>query len=152
MTTRTPDIADFREPAQSCMCFNLRKSARAITQLYDAALRPVGLRTTQFSLLVGIRLLGTITISRLAEGMVMDRTTLTRNLKPLEKQGLIRTIPGEDRREREITLTGTGQSILAKALPLWKKAQQQVAKELGDIRMARLLKDLSVTVQAGQAG
>ena len=82
----------------------------------------------------------------------MDRTTLTRNLKPLEKQGLIRTIPGEDRREREITLTGTGQSILAKALPLWKRAQQQVAKELGGIRMARLLKDLSVTVQAGQTG
>ena len=92
----------FVEPAQSCLCFALRKSARAITQQYDTMLRPLGLKATQFSLLVGIRLFGLVTVNRLAEAMVMDRTTLTRNLQPLETQGLIQTIPGADRREREI--------------------------------------------------
>ena len=78
----------------------------------------------------------------------MDRTTLTRNLKPLENQGLIRVLPGKaDRREREVTLTITGQDTLAEALPLWKKVQQHVVDELGQGRVTRLLKDLSVTIE-----
>jgi DNA-binding MarR family transcriptional regulator len=101
---------------------------------------------------VGVRLLGGITVNRLAEAMVMDRTTLTRNLKPLENQGLIQTVPGSDRREREITLTPTGESMLAKALPLWKKAQGQVQQDIGKDRFGRLLTDLQATVEATQAG
>ncbi len=151
MATKNPTVQDFLEPAQSCLCFNLRKSARVLTQQYDAFFRPLKLKSTQFSLLVGVRLMGPVTINRLAETMVMDRTTLTRNLKPLETQGLIRTLPGADRRERDITLTSSGQLVLSKALPLWKKAQEKISQEIGTDRTTRLLKDLAVTIQGNQA-
>jgi len=140
-------LAEYLEPAEGCVCFNIRKSARAITQLYEEALRPTGLRATQFTLLVATRVMGTATIGGLAKSLVMDRTTLTRNMKPLEKQGFIRIMPGkEDRREREVTLTLAGQQILSKALPLWKTTQQSVIEALGQTRVTRLLKDLSTTV------
>ena len=81
----------------------------------------------------------------------MDRTTLTRNLKPLEKQGFIRVMPGkEDRREREITLTLGGQEILSEAFPLWKSVQQSVVESLGKNRVTRLMKDLSATIQLAE--
>lgn len=83
----------------------------------------------------------------------MDRTTLTRNLKPLDKQGLLRIASGkEDRREREVTLTGSGQAILAKALPLWQEVQQEVRKDLGKVRFTRLLHDLSAIVEIAPVG
>ena len=146
-------MTPYLEPARSCVCFNLRKSARAITQRYEEALKPTGLRATQFSLLVSTRLMGTITISNLAKTLVMDRTTLTRNIKPLEKQGLLRvTLGKDDRREREVVLTGSGQAILEKALPLWKAVQTDVEKDLGPDRFDRLLHDLSATVEIAQAG
>ncbi len=82
----------------------------------------------------------------------MDRTTLTRNMKPLEKKGFIRILPGrEDRREREVTLTLAGQKILSAALPLWKTVQQSVVESLGQNRVTRLMKDLSVTIQLAEA-
>ena len=147
----TSNIGQYLEPAQGCVCFNIRKSARALTQLYDEALRPTGLRATQFTLLVATRVMGTATISSLAKGLVMDRTTLTRNLKPLEKQGFIRVMPGkEDRREREITLTLGGQEILSEAFPLWKSVQQSVVESLGKRRVTRLMKDLSATIQLAE--
>lgn len=146
------EAAGHQEPASECLCFNVRKSARAITQLYDDALRPTGLRATQFSLLVALRRLGAVTINRLAETLVMDRTTLTRNLRPLEKEGLIQVLPGGDRREREITLTAAGQTTLNKALPLWRQIQTRVRRRLGSGRASRLLQDLARTVQVSQAG
>ena len=95
--------------------------------------------------------MGSITISTLAKALVMDRTTLTRNLRPLEKQGLLRITSGkEDRREREVTLTGSGQAILGKALPLWQAVQKEVKKELGQGRFERLLHDLSATVKVAE--
>ena len=122
-----------------------------MTQLYDEALRPTGLRATQFTLLVATRVMGTTTINDLAKGLVMDRTTLTRNMKPLEKQGFIRIRPGkEDRREREVTLTRGGQEILSEALPLWESVQQSVVEALGKIRVTRLMKDLSATIQLAE--
>lgn len=119
--------------------------------MYEEALTPTGLRATQFSLLVATRLMSTTTINQLAKALVMDRTTLTRNIKPLENQGLLRVTPGKhDRREREVTLTGSGQTILEKALPLWKEVQKDVKKELGQDRFDRLLHDLSTTVEIAQ--
>ncbi len=147
MKKESSNFAQYLEPAKGCVCFYIRKSARAITQLYEDALRPTGLRATQFTLLVATRVMGTATINGLAKGLVMDRTTLTRNLKPLEKQGFIRIMPGkEDRREREVTLTLAGQEILSEALPLWKTVQESVTEALGQGRVTRLLKDLSATV------
>lgn len=129
-----------------CACFNLRKATRVITQLYDEALRPTGLRATQFSLLVAVKMFGQITVTRLAKMGVMDRTTLTRNLKPLEKQGLIKIESGEDKRKRIVTLTPKGTETLAKALPLWEKAQARVIKGLGPERWGSVMKNLSEMV------
>ncbi len=152
MTTPQQDMTRFLEPAQGCVCFNIRKTARAITQLYEEALRPTGLRATQFTLLVATRVMGAVTISDLAQALVMDRTTLTRNLKPLEQQGMVRILPGKfDRREREVTLTTSGQETLAFALPLWNTIQNQVTQELGQGRVTRLLNDLAATVKVSQA-
>lgn len=132
-----------REAARACLCFNLRKTARVVTQRYDDALRPAGLKTTQFSLLVATRLAGEITMTRLADALGMDRTTLTRNLRPLEEEGLIAVAPGRDRREREVTVTAKGEARLGKALPLWRRAQAETMARLGHERAARLLGDLA---------
>ncbi len=129
-----------------CACFNLRKATRAITQLYDEALRPMGLRVTQFSLLIATMMLGSITVTRLAEIGVMDRTTLTRNLRPLEKKGLIKVVPGDDHRTRVVTLTTRGKDVLSKAIPLWEKAQSRVVKGLGQKRWNSLRADLGEVV------
>jgi DNA-binding MarR family transcriptional regulator len=129
-----------------CACFNLRKAARAITHLYDEMLRPTGLRTTQFTLLVATKMLEPITVTRLAKMGVMDRTTLTRNLRPLEKQVLVQIALGKDQRTRVVTLTPEGQKALARAFPLWKKAQTRVIKELGPERWNSLRADLGEVV------
>ena len=140
---------DAREAA-ICTCFNLRKAARAVTQLYDAALGPSGLRATQFSLIAALGVRGAPTISQLAKAMVMDRTTLTRNLKPLEKQGLVAVVAGEDRRTRHVRLTPSGHEVLTAALPLWRHAQGEIDARLGAARRGRLLVELSATVSAAQ--
>ena len=139
-------LARFAEVAPRCACFNTRKTARALTQLYDEALKPSGLRATQFSLLAATFRTGKITVSQLAQRLVMDRTTLTRDLKPLERRGLIRIEAGEDRRERIVSLTGEGRELLAKTVPLWEKAQGRVLKGLGRSRWNTMLEDLSLTV------
>ncbi|MHC4459337.1 MAG: MarR family winged helix-turn-helix transcriptional regulator [Planctomycetota bacterium] len=140
-----------RQVAQSCAVFNLRKASRALTQFYETALRPSGLRVTQLTLMVAIHLLGAITISRLAETMVMDRTTLTRNLKLLEKKGLIKIIPGEDRRERVAVLTQAGQEALGKALPLWEETQSKIVNGLGHRRFSEMQANLMATVSLVKA-
>ncbi len=141
MTAIQNEIEQFLFVPQ-CVCFNLRKTARWVTQLYDDALRPTGLRATQFSLLSVTRHLGTATINQLADVMVMDRTTLTRNLKPLESLGYLRIHPGKDRRQREVTLRAAGSKVLDQAMPLWEEIQTHVVQSLGKDRTGRLLKDL----------
>lgn len=126
-----------------CACFNLRKATRATTQYYDEMLRPVGIRVTQFSLLVAVSIAGSVTVTRLAELSVLDRTTLTRNLEVLEKQRLIEVTPGEDRRTRMVSITLEGRKTLIKALPLWKTAQAQVVEALGKPRWQSLQENLS---------
>ena len=141
------DTASIAEAA-NCACFNLRKAARAVTQLYDDALRPTGLRSTQFSMLVLLRLMGAVSITKLAEEAVTDRTTLTRNLDLLQRDGLVRIRPGEDARVREVELTRAGVAKLEEAFPRWQEAQRLVARELGADRLDRMLADLSTAVEA----
>lgn len=131
---------------QFCACANLRQASRAITQFYDAHLQPSGLRATQFTVLAAISLIEQITITELAERLGMDRTTLTRNLKPLEKQGFVKSALGEDRRTRVVLLTDRGNEALKKALPLWEKAQQQVVEALGPEKFNQLLANVSEAV------
>jgi DNA-binding MarR family transcriptional regulator len=152
MNTEEQEIFDkCRQVAQSCAVFNLRKASRALTQFYETALRPSGLRVTQFTLMVAVNLLGAIPISRLAETMVMDRTTLTRNLKLLEKKGFIKITPGEDRRERVALLTQLGRETLGKALPLWEETQSEIVNRLGHRRFGEMLANLMATVSLVKA-
>jgi DNA-binding MarR family transcriptional regulator len=148
--SRTPQPGRLDDP-RNCVCFNLRKAARAVTQVYDEILRPTGLRATQHSLLQVIELSGTVSISTLAERAVMDRTTLARNLDLLEREGLVRIQSGEDARVREVTLTTTARKKLAAALPYWEKAQAQVTEKLGKGRSDQLLSDLFATVAATES-
>ena len=132
-----------KDIGRTCACFKVRKAARAVTKLYEVVLRPIGLRPTQFSLLMATRVMGPVTVVKLAQVTVMDRTTLTRNLQVLEKRGLIAINPGEDRREREVTLTASGMEVLAQAVPLWEAAQERVRKALGEEKMGNLMDGLS---------
>jgi len=125
-----------------CTSLNLRKAARAVTQFYDDALRDSGLKSTQFSLLAAAAIAGTAPISRLADEMAMDRTTLTRNLKPLETEGLLKIVAGADRRVRNVTVTPEGIALLEKAAPMWRDAQTRMIDKLGDERWGELLRHL----------
>ena len=131
----------------NCTCLSLRKAARAVTQAYDHALRPSGLRATQFSLLCAVASKGPIGMTALAEVLVTDRTTLTRNLKPLVAPGLLRVRDGEDRRERPVALTAKGRRRLAQAMPMWREAQAHMTEGLGHDRWAGLLGDLGESVR-----
>ncbi|HAA05509.1 MAG TPA: MarR family transcriptional regulator, partial [Syntrophobacteraceae bacterium] len=112
------DSVRCKEIGRSCACYNLRRAARAITRLYDDFLRPSGLRSTQYSVLMVARLRGPVTLTKLAEMTVNERTTLTRNLTILEKKGLILIEPGKDRRERQVSITERGQEVLIATIPL----------------------------------
>ena len=148
------DRSQCLEVAHSCAVLNLRRAARAVTNRYEDEMRALGLKATQFSLLVAAALRGPVNISALAELMVMDRTTLTRNLKPLQKRGLLQVVPGSDRRTRAVTLTAAGEAMLAQALPLWRRAQREVVDGLGEQRFVGLLGDLRRTVEVarGESG
>ena len=147
-TGQPPTLEEIIQVPAGCASFNLRRADRVVTQLYDEKLRPAGLKSTQFTLLTAVRLHQPVTINCLAEGIVMDRTTLTRNLRPLEKEGMIAIAPGRDRRVREVSLTGHGRATLDRAYPLWQEAQREVAERLGSERLARLIADLKATVAA----
>lgn len=119
-----------------------------MTRAYDAALEPCGLRATQFSILAGLSLGERFPMRRFADALVMDRTTLTRNLRPLKRCGLVRIERGSDSRERYIALTGIGRGALAKALPLWRKAQARVFKQIGDAHWSALRGGLAALTAA----
>ncbi len=134
-----------------CTCFNIRKAARVVTQMYDAALRPAGLKSTQFSLLAVLAKRGDLPLTQLAEALVMDRTTLTRNIKPLVEKSLIRIEPAEDQRVRRISLTKHGRQAFELALPHWQEVQSRFVESLGHDRWTGFLADLEATVIASQS-
>src|SRR5919199_6764755 len=146
------DAARLREVARACACANLRKAARAVTQVFDEALAPSGLRVTQFTLLVTNRLAGESTINELAERMAMDRTTLSRNLKPLVRGGLLEVRPGEDGRTRLVRITPAGERMLEEAYPLWQRAQRETVSVLGEEGLVALLGDVAQAVSLAAKG
>jgi DNA-binding MarR family transcriptional regulator len=125
-----PGRSQLDEVATGCACRNLRRTARAVTQLYDDILRPSGLRITQFTLLVAVGLSEPVPITRLADALDLDRTTLARDLKPLTERGLVEIDPGEDRRTRVVRLTRQGRDAVARAYPLWQQAQARIVQGL----------------------
>jgi DNA-binding MarR family transcriptional regulator len=124
---------------EECTCLAVRQAARHVTQFYDRHLAAAGLRTTQFSILAKLRRQGPLTINALADQMVMDRTTLGRNILPLERDGLISIVPGRtDRRRKELLLTDAGLERLTAGYEGWKEAQREFAASFGEERAAGL--------------
>jgi DNA-binding MarR family transcriptional regulator len=135
------------EPVQSpCVCATLRMATRAVARVYDEALAPFGLRTTQYSILARLDADGPATVGRLAGRLVMDRTTLAREAKPLVAAGLAAEEPGADRRQRILSLTDEGRSRLEAAGPGWREAQRHVRERLGGERAQGLLGELHALV------
>lgn len=130
----------------NCLASAVRRADRAVTQLYDDALRTKGLRTTQFNLLIAIASTEPVRQKALALRMGMDKTTLTRNLRPLERDGLVRVDQGEDRRTRNLSLTDKGHRTLHDAYALWRRAQGQAEALLGGDRVRDLVADLRAAV------
>jgi DNA-binding MarR family transcriptional regulator len=135
--------------SETCICFHLRRSARAITQFYDRVLGPSGLKSTQYTLLAVIRRTGGLPFSSLAEVLGMDRTTLTRNLGPLQRDGLVRVESGSDRRVRMVRLTRAGERKQEEAEPLWAKAHGRIVEGIGERAWKSLRQDLSRTIAVG---
>jgi DNA-binding MarR family transcriptional regulator len=121
-----------REIGRTCTYFTVRKATRVLADAFDEALRPHELRGTQFSLLALIGAMEESTVGRLAGLMAADRTTLTRTLAPLEREGLVASEPGNDRRERVLRLTEAGRLRLAAAYPAWAATQADIVARLGN--------------------
>jgi len=146
--------------ALPCLCANLRRAARAVTQRYDAALGPLGLTITHFTILQALSLTGEVAqgrlgemgpakvgverranprlLGRLGEILAMDSTTLTRTLTLMRRHGWVATRSGDDRRERRLSLSKTGKAIFNRALPRWQEAQDGLRAELGETRWQQL--------------
>jgi DNA-binding MarR family transcriptional regulator len=117
---------------EECNCFVVRSAARHVTQLYDQFLAPVGLHVTQFSILSKLKRLGPVTINILAKEMVMDRTTLGRNIQPLERDGLIKIqASATDGRAKELHLTKSGEKRLVAGREAWEQAQARFERRFG---------------------
>lgn len=111
----------------SCLCLHVQRAARALARRFDEVFRPLDLTHGQFSLLMSLNRPEPPTISSVAALLVMDRTTLTAALKPLERRGLVKVlIDKEDKRSRRLTITAAGRGLLTKAFPLWTRAHAEI--------------------------
>ena len=136
-----------QDAATTCACQTVRMAARAVTRAYDEALKPVGLRSTQFTVLVAARVAGGIPLNRLATMLGLERTTLTRGLTGIEKEGLIR-VESVDGRTRNVVLTQCGADRLDRALPLWDQAQQKLRRRLGEQGWSTMHESLTKLTEA----
>lgn len=147
--SKKDEVKKFAEKSP-CICFNLRKAARAITQIYDDMFRDLELTATQAAILTTVRMIGPLRVSELAEAMATDRTTLTRNLRPLERDGYIKIEAGQDRRAKEVAITKSGENISLKAFKKWQKFQTNVTKVVSEEKMEKLCRDLCSMIKAIQ--
>src|ERR1700693_3028558 len=125
--------------ALPCMCASFRRASRILTQHYDTALRPLGLRATQFTLLQALSLAGEVSQRTLGEILAIDSTTLTRTLAIMGRRGWIASRSGKDRRERWLSLSEIGRAEFKRARPHWEKVQQGLRARLGNKRWNELL-------------
>lgn len=119
-------------PVLPCMCGNFRRTSRALTQLYDHALRPLGLRATQFTILQFLSLAGEVSQGQMGDMLAVDSTTLTRTLQIMRRQRWIAERRGKDRRERWLRLAKEGEARLNRALPAWEKVQSRLRRQVGE--------------------
>jgi len=138
------------EPIFECNCAAVRSAARAVTKAYDDVLRPLELRMTQYTILSKVSKEGQLALSDLADRMVMDRTTLARNIKPLEREGWIEVAVGSDRRERLLSVTASGQALLERARPLWLDTSRRLDEKLGPQQAETLRLTMREVVKAAR--
>jgi DNA-binding MarR family transcriptional regulator len=121
-----------------CLCLHVRRAARALARRYDEALRPVGLTNGQFSLLMSLNQPGPAAITAVADLLALDRTTLTANLKPLERRGLVQVlVDAKDKRSRRLLLTDAGRKVLREAVPIWKRTNEEDEMRLAGLDSAQ---------------
>ena len=143
MSVGQPNLSD-------CNCLAVRQAARYVTQLYDRHLAASGLRTSQYGILAKLKRHGPMAINELAAELVMDRTTLGRNIRPLERDGLITITPGRtDRRVKELRLTAAGDERFKETRQAWIEAQQSFETGFGPERSAELRALLRALVNSG---
>jgi DNA-binding MarR family transcriptional regulator len=137
-----------------CTCLALRRATRRVTQIYDAHMKPLGLRITQFAVLGNLTAAedASASITVLARRLGLDRSTLGRNLRPLLKAGLVAMEGGRDRRAHTLRLTDAGRAMLAKGVPLWREAQRHVSDKLGrdKTRALRAVLDETTAILGGR--
>jgi DNA-binding MarR family transcriptional regulator len=138
MTAQAPRLSPL-----DCTCFRVRRAARRVTQIYSQHLAPTGLKISQFSTLGYIAAQGPVSIGRLSELLATDRTTLTRNLRPLLAEGLVERASSGDKRRHDLVATPAGRAMFKRALPMWAAAEQEVREAMG----TRLTADLHGTLE-----
>jgi DNA-binding MarR family transcriptional regulator len=134
--------------AENCVCFNLRWVARAVTQFYDAEMRRHGIRPTQGSILESLRAKDSWNMAELSDWLGMDRTTLVRNLRPLQRDGFVKAVGGGRGNRVELTITTKGRKQIEKLTPAWTSAQRAAVKTLGGRRWSAILSDLETAALA----
>jgi len=127
---------------ETCACFHFRRTARALTSIYDKALNPAGLRSGQFVLLLAIHKEGSVTRNELADRVGLDQSALSRGLQAMERQKWIKTSTGRDRRTRIVSLTAAGHRKVLVAYPLWEDAQNQIKQSWGSRHFKELLAEV----------
>lgn len=138
-------------PSLDCLCASIRRTSRALTQLYEKTLRPLGLRATQFTILQVLERAGEVTQGQLGDILAMDSTSLTRTLRIMIEQGWVAERPGHDRRERRLRLSKAGEAQLQRALPAWENVQSRLRREVGEpawdsfIRRANQVTNIAIT-------
>lgn len=127
---------------ENCACFNVRRISRVLTQFFDAEVRRHGIRPTQTPILGALQAKNGWTMAELSEWLAMERTTLLRNLRPLQRDGLVRVIGGGRGGHVELEITAKGRKTLAKTFPAWRSAQDKVVAILGQERWSTIISDL----------
>jgi DNA-binding MarR family transcriptional regulator len=133
---------------QNCVCFNLRRVTRMVTQFYDAQMRRHGIRPTQGSILSVLMAKDGWYMAELSDWLGMERTTLVRNLRPLQREGLVQAVGGGRGNRVELAITAKGRKQIEKLAPAWKSAQSTVVKTLGEKRWSAILSDLQTAALA----
>ena len=133
---------------ENCVCFNLRWVTRAVTQFYDSEMRRHGIRPTQGSILSSLQAKDSWNMAELSDWLGMERTTLVRNLQPLQRDGLVQAVGGGRGNRVELTITTKGRKQVEKLTPAWKAAQSAVVKTLGEKRWSAILSDLETAALA----
>lgn len=133
---------------ENCVCFNLRWVTRKVTQFYDAEMRRHGIRPTQGTILVSLNARENWNMADLSDWLGMDRTTLVRNLRPLQRDGLVKAVGGGRGNRVELAITSKGRKQIERLAPAWKSAQTAAVKTLGKKRWSAILSDLETAALA----